>query len=753
MTPPNDLDPVILRVERGAEHDKSYQTIVVVKDHKAVDPNPIMHLFCTYQYYLVSKAGHPKAVAQRTEVKIPIKDFKKNRTLTLHVSCRVQCEPGREHDAAAALSDGDTTDAAFDLWVTRWISEMVSGKEATFIDTFFDSRPGLEEHIVQRAREIGLLVTPLVRLPNEDKLGVIKLDPVVLEISPRDVQDKFQISVEATLKVDPATAVCAHLYANLVEELKAEAKHKVMDHLSTVPLHKLYTSLHESVLEDTIKVVDSHINRYGRAVERLVLKLLNVRAEEHLEHTHTFRCELNDYPDPVKVTSRVQMSLVDLARYWNADKPDLQDWLRAIVERETKQVLFEVTYALLCEHSEEKKKTIERAVRVAGERIGYHVRQVITLTDLQFDTLKEPFPLDCEGQFGTMSAGVLVGLEFAGTARIPDPQKIQGLLNRRANVREEVQEGMKAASAAILHETMPEDFYVYFHYRADGKPTVAQRLAKEIQTALMRDYGASDVRITCKAKGNQITDRLAELKAKAWEFYLKVAPKGGEIEVGLKGALSNIGVLPDPAAWGRFAERLPTGERLMAELQNYVEAKLYEERRDVLISSESREVSKKIQGWLDGWLKVEYGLHATVMWLQLTDVLEDEKARDLKKKLIEQGHALGQASIKQVAMVTDGRRGILASDVDELRATREDLMASLRKALKGGLQDEIDELKQRVKELDDQIDKKLKELGDVYKDLAPQLSGYSVPTGPTTRALPPINAPPSTKEGTDHEPG
>lgn len=571
------LDIVIRIVDKDTVPPTStaQKLVAVDVERKKVASPKWYDYFREYKYFLVSNTLDGRKEAEGHISRLRVRDFIGDRELELSVTYLASCAPGDEEKVAGALFEGPNPGAVLDDLIARWVKEFERGKPAEFIDNYYARKSELEEYISDRARDdVGLHLTAYLSLGEEEKLKPVVIGPAHFPVRVKDYDDEQPLRVKVELLADQQNKIKAVLHYGENDELKELLHERLRAYFALASLQQLYTGLEDEALRrGLVEDLNRALEPAGRKVGFMSLESATDRDwEQFFETEQDIVCKVHKYPKDIIVNSKVQMILKDIARYKAAKSPSLEEWLRKTLERVLRDLLFEQRYTDLLLRFTPLEQQIKEALSREASLIGYAVRQLITVPNLEQLTWKEKFTVEAAEEFETSVSKVFVKLEIVVTARFETFDGIEQYLDSQQPVLDLVRAAVINEARELLHTVSPERFYIRFNYpdkQLAEKKSVRDELLARVAAVLQRMFGAKAIHITPKVVETDIIKRLVRLERELCEFEVKVLPLRVEEAVPFRGTFQ-VGVHAD--GWSTFQTR----DYEMDKIKHYVEEAILE---------------------------------------------------------------------------------------------------------------------------------------------------------------------------------
>jgi hypothetical protein len=624
MTTGQELDAVVRWVDAEVSIDPSCQVVVPIDSRTGQPVRAGIWPALGKKHHrlaLVTNSHRAAAVAIRNDLRIPVADFSRGWSFELILDYQARCQPGREVRVAQALWQGPSPQDRLESLLEEWVLGRLEGRVAEFIGDFDRAAEELAGEIRDLAAEqTGLTLAARVQLEDNGRRGPLRIGPVAFAVCVRDCDDELQLRLEGDLAIVPGKERIAYLQREREKSLGEEIQREAREHLATgVTLHQFHVELSGHVQQELWRRLDAFLEAYGRRVVRLSLRGESLPGLEKMEKPkcfeHQFSYRLCDYPKPVEVKTELLLELVDLGAYARAQVRDLKDWANSEVQEAVTLSLFRVTYTELCLHYEEKKAEVERRMKERAAAIGYDLKQLITITDLQFDVLRRPFAVTFEDEFATKLAKFRVGLEVNASVVVPHPSEIASLLDRSMDVKEQIRDTLLDRLRQEFHDVEPQSFYMEFDRALEGRIPVRERLEAVIRTTLAEEFHAQALSLSCKQLDSELSRRLDRLMATLHTFEVKVVASRGGPPVLFEGSFRVLGA--DPEGWIEFRTSSPEPEALRDCAARHLGYLLADKTLGELIQTPNAVLKGTVNLWVQSRLRKQFGLTVEVMdWMR-----------------------------------------------------------------------------------------------------------------------------------------
>jgi hypothetical protein len=517
------LDKVLVVIE--ASSGRAVEKIEIGGGSQLYNQGFIGRILQERKYFLVSNEYDPRNEVEASVPGVAVRDFGNNWSLPLAVNYLVRCRQGNEVRVAEALWAGSHPGAVLHDAINRWVKEFSGPQTANLIQNFYGKQHELEGYLEQKADdELGLTLQATVRIDSRaEPTEQIKIGPVHVPVRVKEDTVDQDLKFEARLSVDPQKKMSAILYrdreAGLGDLLKIEIQKYC---LSNVSLQSLYFNAPGKLEEDLAAYLNNVVRPYGRVLSFFSVQLTGQRTgqltpESFFETKKAVPYEIAG--ENVKIMNHVQMSLQDYGLYNRTGAEDLDSWLERNLEEIIHQVLFGKQHIDLLIGFDPLKEEIKRRLGARANSIGYSIKQLITVPNLEQYAWLENFPLELDEFFQTKTPRFPVHLGIHVVSRIQRLQDVGTYLNQRKNVPDEMKTIIREQTRQALHAVDPERFYMQFSYAEVGL-SVEDELRERITTSLTAKFKADVISIVFQMLDTDMTD--------IWE---KLEKSEGDLEI------------------------------------------------------------------------------------------------------------------------------------------------------------------------------------------------------------------------------
>jgi hypothetical protein len=693
------LDSVIKLLASKPDIKSPEQTLVVVevatgKAFETTDINGtvvLRHLgiggfMHERRYLLVSNNNDPRNEVEARISKVQIRDFAKDLYLLIEIKYLVSCSPGNEVRVAEALWNGTHPGAVLTDCINKWVKEFCA-TAPLFMEDFLARRNELEIYLVAKANEIGLTLRATVNLDIEQETRPdISIRPTHQLVRFSDVDSPIDLRFETKLVVDPGQKMQAILYRYWETKLDEIIKDSIQDFcLTSVSLQSVSEGAGVAQLRNNLL---NHLNQilkpYGRRLSFLTIELDDAAVEEiknqlFFETKIPIKCEVLEYPGTIEIKNTVQMSLQDYALYKRSRARNLRSWLEENLAAIIGQELFGKRYIDLLLDFEPLEQRIKDSLSQRAEAIGYNIKQLITVPNLEPYEWLENFPVEVEGSFQTSATRFPVRLQIIVVARIKNLHDIETYLNRRQNIPGLMRDLIHRETTHALHTVDPERFYMRFFYCEpdEGEP-VADQLDKLLRDKLDQKFNAEIVSIVFKILDTDITEIWSKLETS--EGRLEVTFPSYSDPEGVTYRAS-IGVETiHPKGWTRFRRTVPDIVKICDALRENIVSQLGVFSNSDLIYTDY-EGQKNAEYWVEQHAK-KFALEQFGLIIRVNSLRRDRTKIEMEEKiLIQETHTSITEIDKQILI--EIKAGATTEKINDLEERKRTLISKLPPGIKG----------------------------------------------------------------------
>jgi hypothetical protein len=743
------LDTIIRKVTARTKLDSAAEKLIIIdcKQKKAVEKKPF---FGDVKYFLVSNTSEGQNVAEGEVPLFEIKDIEYERSVNMRIKYWASCSPGNEALLATALFHPEHPPVfMLNKLIRKWVDEFVMPNTGEFITHYFERKADLKTRLASNAlKEAGLNLQVKVTLEGEDRyFSPINITTGSFLIRVKDYDERQDLELTCELVVDEQRKIDALIRLKHSHRLReiviAETQNYFAQHVS---LEQFYTDLDQPQLLDALRqALNARLKLEGRRVGFLSPKSTASEAvPTNFPFEFDVRVQVQEFPTPITVNNKVLMIRQDVARYKAKGSPPLDAWAKDQLVNIIPDLMFYKKYIDLLLNFRPLEEQIKQTLGSEAEKIGYQVKQLVTVPNLPERTWLEPFPIEAKGTFETRLAKFYVKLSIYVVARIKslEEEKIKNYLNRQQDVPKLMEEEMLSITRQFLHTIDPERFYTRFSFTDEEKypqeQPVESELIKRVTERLETKFCAEVIDVIPKMEDTEVITRYRALLERASPFTFEVTPFRGGEPVVFKGKFQVEAI--DADGWYKFQSRKFTLEDIKADLEDYIQANLKTATTEELLYKGPHHLSelrRVIAEMAHNCIKEMYGL---IISVGTFDRQHTRIELEMNEEIIERNRtAIRAAEQRRLAGMETETYGVQEKE-KEIKA----LIDERTRLGADAPEDQILELDERIKKEREVLKPDLiSPLADVERILNPDLPGefrfieaarFKTPTAPALPA-------------------
>lgn len=497
--------------------------ILDIKKDSPLPAKPLVTLRRDLKYWLVRAEQDGEGALPAMDVK----DFAQDNSLRLTVNYRGRCPEGNEAKVAQSLGKGEDPTAALHLRLEAWTHSTMRELQSEGRDPvadFFAVRSRWQEKIAVRAeQETGLHLVVRLEIEGEKHLGTLKLDSQSVPVRVNDYAESLALLYSADLEVENQSVAVLSLGRRrqldqaIADEIRQVAL-KCSLHELCFGLDRPAKGLTAGTIRDEIKArVAKRVADFGRRLSFLSLQhsQMNWLPQQTYEIRHEVSCEIDKYPQPVTVKHTLVLTLQDVGRFMTHRVGDVKDYFQKQLGEITRKELLKVTYVDLLLKFPTYAAKIEKKVSDVAADVGLGVDQLISIPNLrEIEWRDKGFEINVSQSFDTKVTAVKVEVTVVGSARLSnlEAEKVKPRIDRSVDIPAEVHEVVAAATAAVLHSTEPERYYLEFTASKEGE--YEKGVEFEIRSAIKKElkpFELEDLHLAIKQSEDNLKRRYDEL--------------------------------------------------------------------------------------------------------------------------------------------------------------------------------------------------------------------------------------------------
>lgn len=715
------LDRVIRKVEARIEPQSDAQKCVIV-DAKKREPVTKKPFLRDVLYYLVSNADDIGNVADSEVPPFPLRDLEHGAYIS--VKYQASCPSGNECQLAKSLFDfAASPNEVLDRLITKWLNELVNHDLPRFITKYFQDKNELETKISEIAsRETGLLLKVKLFLDAEQSFNPLRVVKEHLPVLVSDYHEEQDLTLQVELEVDEAnkTNAILHYHRNLSlhQIVPQQIQMYIRRHMT---MQQFCTELSEPKIKKAIlDFLNASLKNAGRKVSSIFLDATPPAGLEFfVQDQQDVVCEVQNYPTPVILNNKVQMTLTDVAKYGASKSPNPKTWLKKSLDRIIPEELFDKKYIDLLIAFSPIEERIKGKLSAEAAAIGYEIKQLITVPNLVARTWKDNFQIVTEETYETKLSKVYVNLKIVVTARINDlaQEGIQEFLNNQQDIPALMKEDISSITRQYLHKIEPERFYMHFNFADDGGKSVEDELISEIKDKLKKKFCTNFIDVVLKVGVTDIIARLRKLQETTSAFAVTINSLTGGEGVVFRGQFKVVAV--DANGWPKFQWSNDSIEEMTRDVEEHILSRLHTVPSALLRYTrldDQEEIVRWITAFATEHMRDRFGLG-----IELSNIRRDQTVIESRMNDAILGRDTARIQLDQKHL-EDKVTALTA--VNEERVLQLTQLLNRRTTLTGneGAEEELADLDQKIKEMQSQIEASLiPEIEDVQRRVLPGL--------------------------------
>lgn len=376
------LNPVIKR-EENTGRPRAGEYFISIREGSGEIDAPIWHLFAgqTFTYRVFTdRAGEPAGVSKSSTVHV--KDPESGDLVNLAIHYWVICPDGNQHQLVKSLGRNGDPDGALRALITAHARTFLWEAEKDFFSDLDGTKQALIARITEEVKsQTGLRFRGEVHLELEDKLNPLHIDEY-FEVHFSDSQEPKAVRIQADLDIIPTYALRAIVAIRRLDALK----------LRVIEATKLFSrqNIPAQAFAQQFRVGD-YVEKLSDALLPLVAKDgrsisgLTLTAKGHqllppaeIELILPQNVTAISRNSPITLTTKLLLSLENLADYQKSQTIDVKKWAEAAFEAVVRVACFEKTYLdyLRTERWRLIEDHIKQLMEAKAQDIGYLVRQI-----------------------------------------------------------------------------------------------------------------------------------------------------------------------------------------------------------------------------------------------------------------------------------------------------------------------------------------------------------------------------------------
>lgn len=525
----NPLDRVIRMVDSNDKPSKPNENRIIIDASKAeiLQKDPMFSWGKPLRYYIVSNQNNIECEG----LECKIRDVSTKNSVNVLIDYDISCPIGSEEKVVRALYNGDNPKIVLDEYINRWIKEFNHSKRSdgiNLVTSFFNEKSSLQEFITGKAKtEVGVDLHPYISLEGEEQLEVINIKSDNFPIWVKDFDSKIFLKYEAKLDVlQNKYKINAILDNNHLSKIEKIIKNEIEKFL--IQECNLHQFCYE--LEDKIKpVIEEKINLKlkdgGRKISYIkfdpqISDLVAVVDPPMI--TQNTNCKIKDSQKDIEVINRVLMKLDNLGKFRKSKIESLEEWLKSKLKKVVQEVFFERDRIDLLRNLKNDEDLIQDYLQSEAEKIGYSVKHLAFLPDLEELSLKQGFKVANKSSYRTKDNRINIRLEVIINAKIEDFNGIEEHLKDGVKkFKKKIKETSKSIIEPVIREHNPSDIYASAF---KGENSIENQLKSKLKESLEDSFRLVETKVSLLFLDTDLTKRIYGLQAAFPVFQVDVTP-------------------------------------------------------------------------------------------------------------------------------------------------------------------------------------------------------------------------------------
>jgi len=735
------LDKIIRHVQDRPKVLSTSEKFVMIdcKTRKATAARP---WFGEVKSYLVVNKNSGTRPVEHKVPTIPVHEIQNNRFVGLNFTCWVSCpEEGMEEKVAEALFDKElTVSDKFDQLIERWTLDFAEADPTDFIYRYFEKKKELCDTIVGLAfAQIGLKLQVRLELEEEEtSFNVLEITTDSFHVRVKDYHEPQDLRITCQLEIEPSTKIYANVYRKRAPQLKdALVRQAKLFFERNITLEQFYDDLnHRDIVDPLKKLLNERLRQEGRLLGFFHLEsTASDSAPKEFELELDVSVKVQEFPKRITIKNHARMTRIDVAIYRSKESPKLSEWLTEKLNQIIPDTLFYEKYIDLLsafrrpdndddDDGKNLKKQIRDRLREDALKIGYDLKYLTTIADVEPLRWLEPFSIVVGGRFESKISNFFVEVSIPVTLRLVtlEDDHIRNLINRQEDIPELMRAKAHDVTSQFLHTIDPERFFTTFSFanadKYEGAKAIEDDLISLITDALTNSFACDVINVVPKMVDTEPIIRWRELQEKVCDFSFDVTPLRGGEPVPFKGKFQVQSIAEN--GWYTFQTRKFTIDDLRKYLEDDLRAKLKTISKNELLIKGMTHLKDLHDAFNNIAVKGIEEVYGVIIHLSMID-------REFTRVEAAINHELRE---RDIAAIDGARvRRIAASSADLFAAEKkqEEIQRLIQDRLDLGAdapEDEIEELENRIKtERDKLTPDYISTIASVEQLLSPELAG------------------------------
>jgi len=546
------LDTIIRRVDSQLPDKRGQYYIAIGADSGEINPSIWSRIGGseTYIYRVFTEdAGQPPAQGESNI--LHVRDPETGDGVNLTITYQALCPKGNEVRLVKALGQSGSPSDEVRMRITGWARSYLFGKEKELFSNFGKIQDDLLNFICENAvKETGLNFRAQLHIQLGEDLSLYRVEEYV-EVRFSDSQQRQNILVQCDLDFDPKLTLRAIVAYHRLPELHVRLVELVKEHFRhEVPAQAFVEGLRSPEIISGLRLrFDEFAVKDGRQVSNLTI---TPQGREHLPpivYADILQEEVRPLgrKEPITLTSKIQLTIEDLAQYQAAQIANLQCWLQETFKAVIDDVCFEKKHL---EYLQKKSwSSIEAAIKVGMEakvkEIGYRVKQIFSKPVLKEDKYAELklHRFLVKGLPFRSTSPVHFDLTVDATFSIPnwDDERLADKINQDIDLDSDITAELRHALSIVLAKVTPNDFILKFSKTEGDRPSIEKQLVDAVFAKLTDSYKAHVSFVLISQVDTDEIKRVREILNVPKDVEFTATPSAGEeVTFSLSWKISNI---------------------------------------------------------------------------------------------------------------------------------------------------------------------------------------------------------------------
>ena len=725
------LDRVIKMVDSNYQTSYGGERIVLVdyKKGKVLKRKPFFSFWKEFRYYSVSLNRSIECEGLICN----IRDIATKHSLNIKIDYEVSClnKKDEQDKLVLAIYKRDNPKIAIEEYIEQWVKSFNKEKRRAninIISSFLEEKEELKNYIIDKAESIlGLEIHPFISLDGdvETRKETSPIFPIRVSDYDYDISVKYEVGLEIPDDQARVKAILNNTnFSKLLKIIRNEVEKFMMKECT---LHQLCYNFNGGKKPQIIDILNEKLKKYGRQISFMKFDLYveDLMQTEAPLITHISECKIKESPTLINVENRVLLNLVNLGRFKRSGVTVLEKWLQKKLDKICQEVFFERNRIDLISSLEDDKKSIQRKLESESSRIGYEIKHLASLPDLDELSLKKGVKVTNEdlrdiskdgdavgeelSEYRTSDSQTRIKLDFVINGRIEDFTSIEDYLKDGVSVfKQRVARKAKDIIEEEVRERHPADIY---KSAFDGENSIDKILKVKIKESLEKEFGFVDTRISILFLDNDLSIRLRKLLAAFPFFVFGILPSKKPVRLPYRISYQIGGV--DKDKYHTFqSKKFGTIEEMIEQINNSLRDAVMKRMKDlpgeILFRSSISDLLKlenNVKEVMQTVAKNVFGLLLDSILIRRLDTKEEKELLRRNYKML----SLGVASDIETAKKS------MEMNIENIKL----LYEQEKNFLRNNDEEEAKEIRRQIKELEEKSGDYMDSYHQLEKEIGP----------------------------------